>query len=106
MIKALVKRGPADRPGPDITNPLITSVQAAVARGRAEIDRNCSHRVLVSSTGPFTGWIKPGALVEVADSEQVAWRGMVRSTALTMAMEDGEYKVDINLTIEREDESD
>ena len=102
MIAIIVERAPGDKQGPNISDKLITSAQAAVERGRNEIDANFSHRENVSSTGPLAGFIRPGRIVEVADSEQQTWRGMIKSCAINVTASVNSYERIINLTIERE----
>lgn len=101
MISVIVERAPGDKQGPDISDPLITSTLVAVERGRNEIDDNCSSRETVQSTGPFKGFIRPGSMAEVADSEQQVWRGIVQSCAIVINRDGDSFSVDTNLTIER-----
>lgn len=101
MISVIVERSPADKQGPDISDPLITSVLVAVERGRNAIDSVCSSRESVSSTGPCKGFIRPGSMAEVADSEQLVWRGMVQSCAIVISRSGGDFTADTNLVTER-----
>ena len=101
MISVIVERAPADKQGPDISDPLITSALVAVERGRNEIDANCSSREIVQSAGPYKGFIRPGSMVEVADSEQQVWRGKVQSCAIVITRDGDSFSADTNLTIER-----
>jgi len=102
MIHVIVERDPGDKQGPDISDPLIVSVPGALERGRGEIDANCSPREIVSSNGPFKEYIPPGSMVEVADKEQLVWRGMVKSCAIVINRNGAKYTADTNLTVERE----
>lgn len=101
MIAVIVQRPPADKQGPDISENLITSDPVAIERGRNEIDANCSNRETVTGSGPLQGWIPPGALAEVADMEQAAWRAKVRSCAITLTRGDNDFTADVNLVMER-----
>ena len=101
MISVLVQRLPGDKQGPDISDPLITTVQVAQERGRREIDYNCSNRQLISSTGPLAGYMRPGKLVEVADAEKITWRGMIRTCAISINRDGDSFTADVNLRIER-----
>ena len=100
-MAVLVQRSPANRQGPDIADPLLVSDLVKIERGRNEIDAACSHREAVTATGPYREFISPGSLVEVADSEQLVWRGMVKVAAITIDRTEEGFAVDINLTIER-----
>ncbi len=101
MISVIVERAPGDKQGPDISDPLITSALVAVERGRNAIDANCSSRESVSSTGPHKGFVRPGSMVEVADSEQQVWRGMAMSCAIVINRNGDSFTADTNLVIER-----
>lgn len=102
MISVIVERAPSDKQGPDISDSLITSEQTAVERGRNEIDEHFSHRGIISSSGPLTGFMRQGKIIEVADSEQLTWRGMIKTCAIVITSGQDSYSRDINLTVERE----
>lgn len=102
MISIVVQRPPADNPGQDITDPLITTPAVAIARGTAEIDQACSDRLAVTVSGPATGWVAPGLLAQVEDAELGTYRGMITSTSLAVTMGDDQVTADINLGIERD----
>jgi hypothetical protein len=102
MITVIVKRGAGDRPGPDISDSLITSDQVAVDRGQAEIDKNCSDRAMVPTTGPLIGWVPPCSLVSVTEMEGT-WRGVVNKCSLSFDIgSDGQFTARTDLEIERE----
>jgi hypothetical protein len=101
MISVIAQRAPADSPGPDISDPLLTSEAVAVERGRNEIDRNFSPREIVSGSGPLRSFVRPGALAEVMDFERGPWRGKVTSCSLTVTRQEADFNADCNLTLER-----
>lgn len=101
MIAVTVQRAPGDKQGPDITDPLLTSDQAAVERGRNEIDAQCSNRSTVSCTGPHRLFVRPGLIVEYQGLRET-WRGMVRRCALTVTRDGDSFSADRSLEIERE----
>ena len=101
MISVIVQRPPADTPGPDITDPLLTAEQAAVERGRIEIDTNGTNREMVTVSGPHRLWVHPGALVEYHGRRQT-WRGMVRRCAVVISRQGEGFTADRNLELERE----
>ena len=101
MITVTVQRDPANRPGPDITDQLLTSDVAARERGRVEIERNGSNRLLVSVAGPYRRWIAPGGLVDY-HGRRGPWRGLVRRCALTLSREGDSFTADVALELERE----
>ena len=57
MIAITVARAPADRQGPDISDPLLTTDLAARERGRVEIDRASTNRAVVSMSGPYRRFV-------------------------------------------------
>jgi hypothetical protein len=101
MISVTVQRKPGDRPGPDITDQLLTSDAVAIERGRNEIDAVCSNRALFSCSGPHRRFVAPGTLVEF-QGRRVAWFGMVRRTALTVTRDGERFSAEVSLEIERE----
>jgi len=101
MISVIVQRTPADRQGPDISDPLITSEPVAVERGRNEIDYHSSNREFISGNGPLRGFIRPGLLVRVADMENAPYLAKVTACALVLTRSDTNFEADINLTLER-----
>ena len=102
MTTVIVKRGLGDRPGSDISDPLINSDQIAINRGQAEIDKVCSDRAMVPTTGPFIGWIPPCSLVHVSEMED-SFRGVVHRCALTFDIgEGGQFTARTDLEIEKE----
>ena len=65
MIEILVTRGAGDRQGPDISDPLITSVPVALAKGAAEINRSCSDRKTLSLETVLLPFFLPGCLARI-----------------------------------------
>ncbi len=96
-----VTRKPADNQGDDISEPLLTSEVAKIARGRGEIDYYCSNRQMVSCQCPQLHFIPTGTLVEVME-EYGAWRGLCRYWSLTLTLEGNVFTADTRLSIEKE----
>ena len=102
MISVIVQRQPADKPGPDISDPLITSGTVAAERGRNEIDTNCSARQSVTlDIEPISG-LRINRIVEVQDLEQVAWRGLITGIKMSAARDNDTVTRTMQVTIERE----
>ena len=98
MIDIFVSRGlgPYKR-GPDITEPLITELAVALARGQVEVDRNVPIRT-VQLTTRFRRGLRVGQLVQVMDALQDAvWQGKI--TSVDNAVENA--KMTTKLTVER-----
>lgn len=77
MIDILVVRGDGLRQGEDIEDPLLSSIEVALARGRNEIDANSGlQEVVVEATIKPSSL--PGELAEVHDALMGrSWRGKV-----------------------------
>lgn len=101
-MNIIVQRAPGDKQGDDISDTLLTTVPVALARGMAEIDKTFSNRAIVTMTGPLSEYIEWGSVVEVMDSQQQIWRGMVTATEISFGMGQEGMSCDITLTIERE----
>lgn len=99
MIDILVVRGLGDRPGSDIENPAISTVEVALQRGRNEIDRHSGlQEVSITSVAKPTARL--GLLVEVHDALMgKSWRGKVSGITHTFSAE-GPYT---EFTVERDD---
>jgi hypothetical protein len=78
MTDIIVIRGQGDRPGDDITEPFLATVQAALARGRAELDARSDVARTVRLTTLYRSGVRLGQLAEVYDALQgMAWRGKI-----------------------------
>ena len=101
MISIIVQRPPADRQGPDIISAQIRTEAQAIARGRQEINENCSDRKIVTGAMPLAALIMPGSVVAVTDAEDGPWRGMVRTCAWTIDRAQGSLTAETSIQIER-----
>jgi hypothetical protein len=101
-MQTLVTRLPADKQGPDISDQLLTTVDAQIERGRGEINENSTSRVMVSANCPATAYIEPGSTVCVTDMERGNWYGVVDSWALNIDIKDATIEASTSLVIERE----
>lgn len=101
MILLIAQRAPADKQGPDISDPLLCATSAAVERGRNAIDATCTNRRVVAVTGPYRQWVRPGVLVEVQGRRET-YLGMVRRSALTIVRDGDQFKADFSIELERE----
>ena len=70
---------------PVISEKLLTTREAALERGRQELDEQGGHRSVYRLNMPLTKLVLPGSLVEVQDSSQgESWRGKCVSLSLTV----------------------
>jgi hypothetical protein len=102
-MKIIVTRPPADRQGPDIVDPLLTTDAAGIARGTREVDYHSSNRLVVRGNCPLLPYMATGALVNVTDASG-SYRGKLKSYAVAIDIsEDGrEFAATTALSIERE----
>lgn len=90
-----VKRNTADRPGQDITEPLLTNIPAMIERGRNELDKGEPLQV-VRLTCIYIAGISTGDLVEVQDySQGQPYRGKITSVEHVAA--NGELTTNLEL---------
>ena len=101
MISVTVQRAPADKQGPDISDPLLTSDAAAVERGRNEIDAACSNRETFTCSGPHRRFVRPGTVVEY-HGRRATWRGIVGRCAITITRDGKKFTAVRSLEVERE----
>lgn len=82
----VVIRGEGDSPGEDIVEPLLSDVNAALSRGRAELDQ---WTLADEQTLEITLQdVRLGQLIEVDDSALGNWRGKVTSVTHTVNVDD------------------
>lgn len=67
-VSLVVRRGAGLHPGPDITDPLITTLQVALARGRNELDERASGLQDVQVSIPYRPGIRIGQIAEVVEA--------------------------------------
>lgn len=103
MSALKVYRDRGDRPGGEISDPLLTHRDAIVARGTYELDRATSG-VQVSGSGFFTGTIpEPGELRILVDRKGRQRRGVIDEVEVVFSRADEtSFTADCNLTIEAE----
>lgn len=86
MIDLIVVRGQADVTGPDVEDPLVTTVPVALARGRNELDSN-SRLQPIRLTCFYRAGFRHGQIVRVMDALQgETWVGKI--TGLNHYVED------------------
>lgn len=90
------------KPGPDIVDPLLTSIQAIKLRGKNEIDYNSSHRVIHSGTCKTHAWQNPGELVSIQDAESGELKGKLTDFAINISRSGKEVSNTTFVRIERE----
>jgi len=79
MIDIFAIRGLGGNRGDDITDPLITTLGVALARGQVEVDKSAPIKN-VQLTSKFRTDVTTGQVIEVIDALQgAAWRGKITS---------------------------
>ena len=90
--------------GPDIQDSMIETIDVALARGASEINNNCSHRVKVSGGTYYTLFHRPGTKCNFTDLEVGDFNTIIEKSAISIKRTlRGDYKADLNLTLEREE---
>ena len=102
MLQIVVQRQPADKQGQDISDPLLTTVDAQIERGQAEINQNCSSRMIVNGNCPASDYIEPGSTAQVTDMERGVYFAVVDSWALTLSINESQFSATSAVTFERE----
>lgn len=67
-VSLVVRRGSGSHPGDEISDPLITTLQVALARGRNELDERASGLQDVKVSMPYRPGIRMGQVVEVKET--------------------------------------
>lgn|SRR5574340_751802 len=99
MIEILVSRAPGDKRGPAISDPLITSVPVALAKGGCEINRRISNRKQLGIATVLMPLQLPGGLVGVttAKGRRV---GTLRAMEKQYQINGSEFTADCRMTVE------
>lgn len=78
MIDIFVQRGAGDYRGEDIVDPLLSALEPALDRGRAELDSTSVLQQPIQVTTKFRTGVRLGQLAEFHDSLQgVSWKGKI-----------------------------
>lgn len=78
MPDIFVMRGEGNSRGPDIVDPLLTTVEACTARGRNELDEQASGLQEVEITIPFRSGLRLGNISQVTDVVSgLVWYGKI-----------------------------
>lgn len=101
MISIIVERSPGDNQGPDIVDTLIATQVQAVERGRVEIDRQSTNRMIISGSCPMRSYMEPGKLVQISDSEQGNYIAMLRSYSFDIRIEKNSFSAITSVILEK-----
>jgi len=102
MLQTIVQRAPGDKPGPDISDDLLTTVAAQTQRGRSEINYNGSSRVICAGNCPASASIEPGITALITDSEKGNYHAVMDSWSLTINVANRQLNATSAVTFERE----
>lgn len=79
-MEIVVIRAPGNIQGEDIIEPLLSTEQAGVSRGRAELDARSTVMEEVQMDVVYRANLVPGQLVKVVDALQgTAWYGKIKA---------------------------
>lgn len=68
MTDLTVQRDQGDKPGDNIIDPLLTTTEAALARGRAELDESSRRKTRVKLTTMYRPGVALGQIINYFDS--------------------------------------
>jgi len=100
-VNGIGGRDSGNIPAPDIVDALVTTEEVAVSRGTQFIDANHRSRMLASANGPFDKWLAPGSLLEITDSEFVAYKALLTDMVLSVSKDESNYNMDANMMWEK-----
>lgn len=86
MVDIVCVRGDGTRPGEDIIDPLITTLEVALSRGRAELDEGALADEAVLDCVFYDARL--GQLTEIDDSTLGRWRGKVTGISHSISVDD------------------
>lgn len=76
------------RTGPDISDALLVTDEAAKERGKAEIDESYTNRKIVTGNIYLRPWIQPGSILHITDVEEGEYRAMLRGMSVNISRDD------------------
>jgi hypothetical protein len=82
----IVLRGQGDSPGDDIVEPLLSDLNAALSRGRAELDQGALADEQQLEAALFDARL--GQLVAMEDTALGTWRGKVTGLVHTVSVDE------------------
>lgn len=96
----VVIRGEGDHPGDDIVEPLLSDVNAALSRGRAELDQGAladEQELEISFQD-----VRLGQLIQIADSSLGNWKGKITAMSHSVTFDDdGNLSAATNVTLRK-----
>lgn len=96
-MRITVTTGAGDKPAPDITEPLLSSTESMLARGKSELFGSVDAYTHAVSM-PLQDIINTGEIGDVHDSQYGdIFRGKVDGVAINI----GEASIDLTIDIER-----
>lgn len=98
MVDIVVQRGEADRPAPDIVEPLLATIPAALARGKTEMDDGePADRIGLACAARDA---RCGETVALVDPIAGEWTGKVAGVTHSLAIDDrGNVSLDTTLDV-------
>lgn len=103
MSTTEVKRGLGERPGADVSSPLLTHERARLARGAYLLDSNQGGALRVEGQGYYIGLPAPGLLVQLSLRGERRLRGILDESEVVFdRVGVDSFTADTNLTLEME----
>jgi len=102
-MRVTVQRLPADRQGPDISDPLLTTIEAMTQRGRGEVNENAKSKMNVSGAmASSTDDIEPCSVIRVTDLEKGQYSAVVDSFSQVFDVKGKSFTASTSITFERD----
>lgn len=98
-MSVIVKRGDGDNPGESISDAVLTTDEALVERGLAEINENDSDRVIETGNIVGTDYMKPGSVVNVKQKNGAEYKGYL--TSFVFSVNSSPFSLLSSLQVER-----
>lgn len=103
MSTTKVQRGLGDKPGADVSSPLLTHERARLARGAYLLDSNQGGAIRVEGSGYYIGLPAPGSLVQLTLRGGRRLRGMLDESEVVFDRVGVDpFTADTNLVMEME----
>ena len=99
MVDIVVVRGEGTSPGDDIQDVLLATVEAALSRGRAELDEGALADAPVLEIKLRD--VRLGEIIEVDDSALGIWRGKVTGVSHRISIDDGNMSTSTTINLRK-----
>lgn len=100
-MKIIVERVPANKWGPDVVDPLLTTEVVGIARGTREIDYHSTNRSMENGNCILLPYMASGSLINVTEATRV-YKGKLKKYSVTIDVSGRVYTATSAVEIEKE----